>query len=147
MNHYFVKLLDEQEFLSSPEHWNKMLALIPSKHATELNKEWEENPGSSQGRWGRLVGTLQPLKLKGRQHPVEEIKLQWSYPRLDVNVSKGINHLLKSPLCVHPKTGMYSKEGLVHVTYVTFEQNVAYKTRIMTPDCKLFQRNFNLIIA
>lgn len=76
---------------------------MPAKIASELDQEWQENPAdSSVHRWGRLKHELEK---KNHSKLLLEIKLQWSYPRLDVNVSKGVNHLLKSPLCVHPKTG------------------------------------------
>ena len=36
---------------------------------------------------------------------MEDITLQYTYPRLDAEVSKHRNHLLKAPFCVHPATG------------------------------------------
>jgi DNA primase small subunit len=36
---------------------------------------------------------------------LEDIILQYTYPRIDAEVSKHRNHLLKAPFCVHPKTG------------------------------------------
>ena len=36
---------------------------------------------------------------------MEALVLTYLYPRIDTNVSTSTNHLLKSPFCIHPKTG------------------------------------------
>ena len=36
---------------------------------------------------------------------IERIKLSYCYPRIDIKVTEGFNHLLKAPFSVHPKTG------------------------------------------
>jgi len=45
---------------------------------------------------------------------MEDIVLQYTYPRLDAEVSKHRNHLLKAPFCVHPATG---KPSLTRLNY------------------------------
>ena len=52
----------------------------------------------------------QSKKVKLSQYLIEEIMFQYCYPRLDAEVTKGMHHLLKSPFCIHPKTGELLKK-------------------------------------
>ena len=96
----FGKLMQEQDFMASPDQCAKMLAFFKEdKKKQDLVREFEESVYSSGDKWARLNNDLR------QQEHINEVMVQWAYPRLDVNVTKGINHLLKSPFCVHPKTG------------------------------------------
>lgn len=61
---------------------------------------------------------------------LRDLVLQYSYPRLDDKVSIQINHLLKSPFCVHPKT---RKLGATSDYYHTSNLDIAHLERVCVP--------------
>ncbi|CAH1764524.1 12218_t:CDS:2 [Entrophospora sp. SA101] len=109
INQYFDDLiLKDQDVLKDENCWNKVLGCIPNENKKNtLKKHWLENLSqTSSDRWKDITDELNLTINKGNLPMCEnEIILQYAYPRLDKAVSININHLLKSPFCVHPKTG------------------------------------------
>ncbi|XP_028164265.1 DNA primase small subunit [Ostrinia furnacalis] len=115
INKYFEEILQDQEFFATPGGLKGLLKLIPDESLrTQVEKKLEKLPNSSLERWNHFVSIYEGycrengFAMRKLKYLVEEIKIQYCYPRLDVNVTKGFNHLLKSPFSIHPKTGKVS---------------------------------------
>ncbi|PPQ70526.1 hypothetical protein CVT26_013984 [Gymnopilus dilepis] len=102
----FVDLiLRTQECFKSEEGYEELLKAIPDSNlAKTLRSKWESKPGrSSEDKWSDCFKDMSAHKTL--RTALEDIILQYTYPRLDAEVSKHRNHLLKAPFCVHPATG------------------------------------------
>ncbi|ORY34842.1 hypothetical protein BCR39DRAFT_515096 [Naematelia encephala] len=111
----FVKLiLRDQDCFRSERGWEALLAILPADRDVigPLRSKWQSSPtASSEERWADLVDAVKVLR-KGNttlfrkyERAMEDVILQYTYPRIDAEVSKHRNHLLKAPFCVHPGTG------------------------------------------
>ncbi|POY74817.1 hypothetical protein BMF94_2090 [Rhodotorula taiwanensis] len=105
-----VVLKDQDCWKTDPHQWEQVLGLIPDKeNVAELLKKFPASstaPSIDRFKDLRKAHTrATPKQVERHDQAVQDLQIQYMYPRIDTEVSRKLNHLLKAPFCIHPGTG------------------------------------------
>lgn len=109
-------VLQGQDILRKGPHLSNILNTMTFTEQEAISKFMKEFPNAtSRDIWAQFeklgqekakLAVAGSFKMKQESKLfLKDIVLQYTCPRLDINVSKQMNHLLKAPFVVHPKTG------------------------------------------
>lgn len=167
---YFFDVLDEQNLLNidkgkillkglikaycfgiSEIKYERLDELLNTQNKSEIKLEQIKNYIIECVQKSMKQNTKKKLDLC-----INDFKLNILYPRLDINVTTRINHLLKSPFCIHPKTGLVSipltdndilefkKENVPRLDALVFD----FKNNNGKNECfEKFKNNFEIFVS
>lgn len=149
MKNYFFEIVKEQDILNDEKIKQNLRNIISMYFSlidmNYINEILEKNM-NSLNKINKIFEFLQKgeniLRSKNQIHYfnaescLNEFMMIILYPRLDGNVTRQFNHLLKAPFCVHPETGYisvplsielmekFSLDKIPKVDYLLYDENI-----------------------